>query len=132
MMFGFALPLALTVVLVPAFVAAPARAAEPSFDCRTAKTARELATCNDAKLAAAEMIRWEVEVPALDPHAFDTIVADILRWRDNPVRARWLALLQPIAAIPRKFAQARETSVRAEIMDEARSVFRSCAALAAS
>ena len=54
MMFGFALPLALTVLLIPAFVAAPARAAEPSFDCRTAKTARELATCNDAKLAAAD------------------------------------------------------------------------------
>ena len=54
------------------------------------------------------MIRWEVEVPALDPHAFDVLVSDISRWRDNPVRARWLETLQPIAALPSKFAQAGE------------------------
>jgi hypothetical protein len=72
------------------------------------------------QLAAQNMIRWEVEVPALDPHAFDVFISDILRWRDGPVRALWLELLQPIAALPSKFAQARETSSRAEIMDEAR------------
>ena len=72
------------------------------------------------QLAAQNMIRWEVEVPALDPHAFDVLISDILRWRDNPVRARWLELLQPIAALPSKFAQAKETTARAEIMDEAR------------
>jgi hypothetical protein len=72
------------------------------------------------QLAAQNMIRWEVEVPALDPHAFDVLISDILRWRDSPVRALWLELLQPIAALPSKFAQARETSSRAEIMDEAR------------
>jgi hypothetical protein len=69
--------------------------------------------------SAQNMIRWEVEVPALDPHAFNVLVTDILRWRDSPVRARWLEVLQPIAALPSKFAQARETS-RADIMDEAR------------
>ena len=72
------------------------------------------------ELAAQNMIRWEVEVPALDPHAFDVLISDILRWRDSPVRARWLELLQPIAALPSKFAQAKETTSRAEIMDEAR------------
>ena len=72
------------------------------------------------ELAAQNMIRWEVEVPALDPHAFDVVVSDILRWREGPVRARWLELVQPIAALPSKFAQASETSSRAEIMDEAR------------
>lgn len=72
------------------------------------------------QLAAQNMIRWEVEVPALDPHAFDVLISDILRWRDSPVRARWLELLQPIAALPSKFAQAKETASRAEIMDEAR------------
>jgi hypothetical protein len=72
------------------------------------------------QLAAQNMIRWEVEVPALKPHAFDVLISDILRWRDSPVRARWLELLQPIAALPPKFAQAKETASRAEIMDEAR------------
>jgi hypothetical protein len=72
------------------------------------------------ELAARNMIRWEVEVPALDPHAFEVLVSDISRWRDSPLRARWLEALQPIAALPSKFAQAMETSSRAEIMDEAR------------
>jgi hypothetical protein len=72
------------------------------------------------QLAAQNMIRWEVEVPALDPHAFDVLVSDVLRWRQSPVRASWLGLLQPIAALPSKFAQATGASSRAEIMDEAR------------
>jgi hypothetical protein len=72
------------------------------------------------QLAAQGMILWEVEVPALDPYAFDVLVSDILAWRDTPVRARWLELLQPIAALRSKFAQAKETTSRAEIMDEAR------------
>lgn len=72
------------------------------------------------ELAARNMIRWEIEVPALDPHAFDTLVSDIRAWRDGPVRARWLETLEPIAALPAKFAQASETSARAETMDEAR------------
>jgi len=72
------------------------------------------------ELAAQNMIRWEVEVPALDPHAFDVLASDILRWRDSPIRARWLETLQPIVALPAKFALAKETSTRAEIMDEAR------------
>ena len=64
------------------------------------------------QLAAQNMIRWEVEVPALDPHAFDVLVADILLWRESPVRARWLELLQPIAALPSKFAHAKKRSPR--------------------
>ncbi len=72
------------------------------------------------ELARQAIIRWEVEVPALDPHAFDALISDISRWRDRPVRKRWLDLLQPIAALPIKFAQIRETVSRIEIMDEAR------------
>jgi hypothetical protein len=71
-------------------------------------------------LAAQNMIRWEVEVPALDPHAFDVLFSDIRRWRAGPVRARWLALLEPIVALPSRFAQAKEAASRSQIMDEAR------------
>src|SRR5204862_1781917 len=39
---------------------------------------------------------------------------------DNPVRARWLDLLQPIVALPSKCGQVKETATRAEIMDDAR------------
>ena len=70
MMLGLALSLALVMLLVPTFVATPAAAAEPSFDCRTAKTARELATCGDLKLAAADRelaAAWHETVARLDP-----------------------------------------------------------------
>jgi hypothetical protein len=71
------------------------------------------------QLAERHIIRWEVEVPALDPYAFETLIADILRWRETPLRARWLELLQPIADLPRKFAHTDATKSRAGIMEEA-------------
>src|SRR6185503_17066301 len=63
-----AAPLVLGLLLVPQFVA-PSAAAEPSFDCRT-KTARELATCGDVKLAAADReleAAWREAIARLDP-----------------------------------------------------------------
>ena len=72
------------------------------------------------ELAAQGLIRWEIEVPALDPHAFDVLVSDVARWRDGPVRARWLEILQPIAALPAGFAKSADANARAKIMDEAR------------
>jgi len=72
------------------------------------------------QLAEKKIIRWEVEVPALEPHAFDVIVSDVRQWRDVPVRAFWLDVLEPIIALPERFAQASSTVSRAEIMDGAR------------
>jgi hypothetical protein len=72
------------------------------------------------QLARQNIIRWEVEVPALEPYAFNVLISDILQWRDGPTRKRWLDLLQPIGALPIKFAQTTETASRIEIMDEAR------------
>jgi hypothetical protein len=72
------------------------------------------------ELARQGIIRWEIEVPALDPYAFDTLLADVSRWRDGPARKRWLGLLEPIAALPIKFAQSSDTISRVKIMDEAR------------
>jgi uncharacterized protein YecT (DUF1311 family) len=69
MMLRSAVPLVLASLLAPTFATAAA-AAEPSFDCRTAKTARELATCNDAKLAAADReiaTTWHEAIARLDP-----------------------------------------------------------------
>ncbi len=71
------------------------------------------------QLARQKIIRWEVEVPALEPHAFDVLVADVAAWRDNAVRARWLERLQPLAQLPRKFAETDETAARTRIIDEA-------------
>jgi hypothetical protein len=71
------------------------------------------------QLAQQKIIRWEIEVPALEPHAFDVLLADVEAWRDTPVRSRWLERLQPIAALPRKFAGTEETAARIEIIEEA-------------
>jgi hypothetical protein len=76
------------------------------------------------QLALQKIIRWEVEVPALEPHPFDVLLADILAWRDSPVRARWLERLQPIAALPGKFAASEDTATRVQIIDEADSRLR--------
>ncbi|MEY2519509.1 MAG: hypothetical protein QOF24_1268 [Verrucomicrobiota bacterium] len=71
------------------------------------------------QLAHRRMVRWEVEVPAVVPHAFDVLVSDVSLWREGPARTRWLDLLQPIAALPKKFAETEETNSRIEIIDEA-------------
>lgn len=71
------------------------------------------------QLAGRKIIHWEMEVPALDPHAFDVLVADIAAWRDTPVRARWLERLHPIAELPRKFARTENTATRIQIIGEA-------------
>ncbi|MDP9099736.1 MAG: hypothetical protein M3N48_12210, partial [Verrucomicrobiota bacterium] len=71
------------------------------------------------QLARQKVIRWEIEVPALEPHAFDVLLADIEGWRDTPVRSRWLERLQPIAVLPRKLAETEETAARIQIIEEA-------------
>lgn len=81
------------------------------------------------ELAAKRIVRWEMEVPALEPHAFDVLVADIAAWRDTPVRGRWLERLQPLAELPRKFAATEETAARIQIIDEADERLRQLGAL---
>jgi hypothetical protein len=71
------------------------------------------------ELAQQNIIRWEIEVPALEPHAFDVLLSDISRWRESPNRARWLGLLQPISLLPEKFAGATDTAARMKIIEEA-------------
>ena len=71
------------------------------------------------RLAGQRIIRWEIEVPALEPHAFDVLLVDVQAWRDTPVRSRWLELLEPIAALPGKFVEAEGTVARIQIIDEA-------------
>jgi uncharacterized protein YecT (DUF1311 family) len=73
-----AVPLALLLLLARSFAAPPA-AAEPSFDCRTARTARELATCADARIAAADRelaAAWQNAIAGLDPATVKALRAD--------------------------------------------------------
>jgi hypothetical protein len=71
------------------------------------------------ELAQQNIIHWSIEVPALEPHPFDLLLADISRWRESPHRARWLGLLQPISLLPDKFASTMDTIARMKIIEEA-------------
>lgn len=71
-------------------------------------------------LGQQNILRWEMEVPALDPHAFAGLISEIRQWRDSPVRARWLSSTEEIESLQADFAQARETKARIEIMTETR------------
>jgi hypothetical protein len=71
------------------------------------------------ELAQQNIIQWTMEVPALEPHAFDALLSDISRWRESSHRARWLGLLQPISVLPEKFARATDTVARMKIIEEA-------------
>jgi hypothetical protein len=62
-------PLAPLLLFAPS-LATPLAAAESSFDCRTARTARELATCADARIAAVDRelaAAWQNAIAPLDP-----------------------------------------------------------------
>ena len=72
------------------------------------------------RLAENKMVRWQVEVPGLNAHASDVLVADVRIWREGQTRERWLGLLEPIADLPRAFSQASDTAARLQIMDQAR------------
>jgi hypothetical protein len=75
-----------------------------------------------AQLADRRIVQWQIEVPALEPHAFDILVDDVKRWRDGAPRKHWLNLLQPIAALPNEFMRQTETAARVKLMAEARSL----------
>ncbi len=73
-----------------------------------------------ASLVQRGILLWQVEVPALDAHAFDVLVSDVRGWREGSARTRWLERLEPIAGLPQTFAGAKGTDLRAQVMDEAR------------
>ena len=60
------------------------------------------------------------QVPALEPHAFDVILDDIRQWPSDPLREKWLSILQPLAELPQKFATAAAAKDRQEILRESR------------
>ena len=68
----------------------------------------------------AESPETKVEVPALQPHAFATLLDDIQKWKVVPAREKWMSILQPIAALPKKFAASSKTEERQSIQDEGR------------
>ena len=79
------------------------------------------AAINDDSTARAELNGADLKIQALDPHAFDTLVADIAAWSDGPARSHWLSVLAPLAQIPKRFSENAGAQERANLIDEARS-----------
>jgi hypothetical protein len=71
------------------------------------------------KLAQQNFIVWEMEVPALEAHAFDVLLNDISLWRVGPARTHWLGELRLLGALPGKFTAAIEPLSRLSIIEEA-------------
>jgi hypothetical protein len=61
-----------------------------------------------------------VEVPALDPFAFEVLHKDVVAWRDDESQARWLPLIRSLGELPKKFAGLSAPEQRQQILTEAR------------
>ena len=72
-------------------------------------------------LVEKKVLRCEVEVPALEPHAFSVLHDDVKQWRPGAAREKWLSILQPIAELPEKFATNIDVESRQRILQDARS-----------
>jgi hypothetical protein len=70
----------------------------------------------------------EVRVPALEPHAFEVLFADLQKWPEGHARTRWSSLLTPLMELPSRFAASSASPHRAEVMGEARSRLQSLGA----
>lgn len=90
--------------------------------CNGKTPAHSLGVSNEVleDFARQNILRWEIEVPALETHAFSVLISDVRQWRDNAVRARWLQSIEDIAILPLDFARAGETPARVKTMEEAR------------
>ncbi len=70
------------------------------------------------RLAARDIIRWEMEVPAVDPHAFEVLLGEVAGWREGPVRERWLSALQPFVRAAAEFAEVRDPLARFALIEK--------------
>ena len=78
-------------------------------------------------LATCEVLRWEVEVPAMQPEALTFLLEDVKNWRESPTRERWLQVLLPIVTLTSRFAAAAVVEERVRIMAEARALMTAIA-----
>lgn len=83
-------------------------------------------------LAEKGVLLCQVEVPALEPHAFEALRDDVEKWRVGPTRQRWLSILQPIADLAKKFAGTARVQDRHHILQEARDRLQSLGAVPTS
>jgi hypothetical protein len=94
-------------------------APEPGISKRETFLERWTAHAVAAAANADPELQSKMEVPALEPYAFEVLCDDIAKWPAIAARDRWLSILEPIADLSQKFAVAESASLRAQAMDEA-------------
>jgi Lantibiotic dehydratase, N terminus len=71
-------------------------------------------------LVSKEVLIAAIEVPAMEPFAFEILRQDIGAWRNETLRKRWLAVADALAELAGRFGQTSDVSQRNEIMTAAR------------
>ncbi|HWY40427.1 MAG TPA: hypothetical protein VNX27_06500 [Chthoniobacterales bacterium] len=94
-------------------------APEPGISKRETFLERWTAHAAAAAVNADPEVKSKIEVPALEPYAFEVVCDDVRNWLPSSARDKWLSILQPIAGLPKKFAGAMSVAARSQIMDEA-------------
>jgi hypothetical protein len=72
-------------------------------------------------LVTKKVVIAAVEVPALDPFAFEVLHKDVAGWRTGTPRERWFPIIQSLGELPRRFAALSSSEQRQEILKEAQS-----------
>lgn len=70
------------------------------------------------RLAQEEIAQSQIQVPALEPHAFSAVLDEMSHWRTGPLRTHWLERAQAIADLASEFGRTTDPEVRSRIMDE--------------
>jgi hypothetical protein len=69
-----------------------------------------------------------LQVPAMEPHAFEVLIRDMEEWPATAARDKWLALLRELDRLRNEFGLQTETNARQLLIDEARSRLQSIGA----
>ncbi len=80
------------------------------------------------KLVADGVLRCAIEVPALEPNAFDRLREDIASWRGGTARDKWLPVADEIAELPRRFDTTTDSNERQQLLSQAYTSLRSAGA----
>lgn len=79
-------------------------------------------------LVAQGVLRCVIEVPALDPNAFETLRDDVALWRGGAAQEKWQPITNSIAELPRRFAATTDNHERQELLTQAHRSLRSAGA----
>lgn len=103
-------------------------APEPGITRREAFLERWTAHAIAAAINSDAEIPAPLQVPALEPYAFQVLRDDVERWPAGAAREKWLAILGSLGALPEQFVASEDPNKRLSLLDAARDQLRSLGA----